>query len=117
MYSDETRNKIKEFLENQEQTLLTLQYEEYSYKTTYYKLKFGQFQFIYYLTYNLYPNFGNQSILCGIIDTVTNKKYFLNYEIRKSFEYGHLAELDYIKQEELSSQYNADLDKAYEELS
>lgn len=117
MYSDETRNKIKQFLENQEQTILTLKYEDYSYNTTYYKLRFGQFQFIYYLTYHSYPTFGNNSILCGIIDTATNKKYFLSYEIRKSFEYSHIGQLDYIKQDEVSSWYNADIDKAYEELA
>lgn len=120
MYSDETKNKIKNFLENQEQNRITVKEEGFNYQKTFIKIDFNDFLFIYKLSYfNKYPDFRKDANLCGIIHKKTYKLYFPTYDLDEFFRFETRPEysINAISKDEVELQYENDITKAYIELA
>ncbi len=120
MYSDETKNKIKNFIENQGQNMITIKEDRYSYQKTFIKIDFDDFIFVYKLSYsNQYPDFREEANLCGIIHKKTYKLYFPTYDLNEFFKFETKdgCGLNAISRNEIELQYDNDITKAYIELA
>lgn len=120
MYSDEIKNKIKNFIENPEQNMITIKEDGYNYQKSFIKIDFNDFIFIYKLSYcNPYPNFREEASLCGIIYKKTYKLYFPTFDLNEFFRFETRPEhgLNSISRNEIELQYDNDITKAYIELA
>lgn len=105
---------IKEFLENKSIRETIIKKQAYSFETKLFKVNFDRFDYVYVIDYveNKKPRRCDNAEFGGIIDTETNKLYFVNYYLRNYCE-----DIKSISEEEINNQYNEMLKIAYENFA
>ncbi len=107
-------NNIKEFLENKNIREMIINKPTYSFATKLFKVNFDRFDYVYVIDYieNKKPRRCDKAEFGGIIDTETNKLYFVNYYLRN-----YCGDIKSISEEEINEQYNEMLRIAYDNFA
>lgn len=112
---NETQQKIFDFIYNQKQQNLTLEYKQ-DYKTIFFKTKIDVFDFVYCYDYvKTWPSTEKTPYTLGIIDTRTNKLYLAKYNLTRYFEQWN-PETKETTRQDIGNTTQSELEKKFEEL-